>query len=168
MGQNQVFLNWSILKVYKVVPIAATWWYWHINFYQKFHLAGSILLPFARCYQVVSWARVYPSPLCGSMGSSFVKFNSAALLIVFGQNILQMMRRHLFTKVWNLCVMELETNHISHPYNNIEFIHELNIRSFVCLEISELAHTACILPKAVRALFSQQSAPPSVVILQPR
>ena len=37
--------------------------------------------------------------ICSSMGSSFVKFNSAALLMVFGQNILQMMRRHLFTKV---------------------------------------------------------------------
>ena len=87
--------------------------------------------------------------------------------MVLGQNILQMMRRHFFTKVWSHCVMKLETNHDSLPYNNIDFTHELNIRSFVRLEICGLTHTACILPRAVRGLFSLQltssCAPPSIV-----
>ena len=52
--------------------------------------------------------------------------------------------------------MELKTNLVSLPYNNIDFTHELHIPSFVRLEICKLAHTACILPKAARALFSLQ------------
>ena len=51
---------------------------------------------------------------------------------------------------------ELQTNHVSLPYNHTDFTHDLNIRSFVRLQICELAHIACILPKAARALFNLQ------------
>ena len=80
-------------------------------------LAGSTLVP----RDAIRWfpERVaYPLPLSALDLQQYL-FNSSALLMVLGQNILQMMRRHLFTKVWSLCVMELETNHVSLPYNNI-------------------------------------------------
>ena len=79
--------------------------------------------------------------ICRSMGSSSVNFNSATLLMVFGQNILQMMRRHLSTKVCSQCVMELETSHVSLPWSNTDF------------EYSRF-RPHCILPKAALALFS--------------
>ena len=104
-------------------------------------LAGSTLVPFARCYLVVSLAcGLSIATLCAWVAAVWVPhlLSSIALLMLFGQNILQMMRRHFFKKVWSLCVMELETNHVSLPYINIQ--HELNIRSFER-------------PKAVRTLL---------------
>lgn len=58
--------------------------------------------------------------ICHRMSSSFVNHNIGLLMLVCGQNILQIIRRHLLTKNCSLYVRVLETRIAcnAHTFNN--------------------------------------------------
>lgn len=94
------------------------------------------------------------------------------MLLVLGQNSLQMIRRHLLMNARSLYLMELETSHVSIPNNIVDFTYVENILSFVLPKIYELAHTDCSRESADLASLILQlasaSAPKSVDIIPPR
>ena len=65
------------------------------------------------------------------IGDEFVLLYRSSLDILFGQNMLQVLRRHLVWNTSSLFISSLETLQLCHPYSNTDMTLLLKSRSFV-------------------------------------
>lgn len=68
-----------------------------------------------------------------SLGACLHRFHSRLLLMVLGQKILHILRKHRFTNTCNMLIMFFVNRQVSHSYSNTDFTLELKTRSFVFL-----------------------------------
>ena len=74
--------------------------------------------------------------ICNSINSSFASLCRFLLLIITGQWMFKILRRHLFMNVCSLLLITLFDNHVSEPYRRTALTLLLNILTLVFRDIA--------------------------------